>query len=237
MSAIRFGGMIQFKDEMPENLPRAIASMRKLCDYVVGYDDGSTDGSTNWAAAHVDHLMISPEPDWKNELQHKHKMLEHLRSVGVDWVLWMDADEELMRGTPDAARAMIAARPDLTGICLSEINLWADEQHYRIDRQFGDAGFLRLWKMRPELRYTQEQIDGGQLHLPQFPPAAREKIESLGYPSPGILHYSWSTPEKIIAKHERYRAQGQCGESLDRLAPDANAVRLPVKPEWFWPKE
>jgi glycosyltransferase involved in cell wall biosynthesis len=232
---MKFGGLIQFHNEMPDNLPRALRSMRKLCDYIVAYDDGSTDDSTKYAASYCDHLIVGAENDWKDEIRHKWLMLEHLRKIGVDWVLWMDADEELMRGTPDAARALIEARPDLTGICLSEINLWGDEQHYRIDRQFGDAGFLRLWKMRPELRY-EDPYDKG-LHRPQFPPAARERIESLGYPSPGILHYSWSTPEKIIAKHARYAAQGQCGESLDRLAPDANAVRLPVKPEWFWPKE
>jgi hypothetical protein len=232
---VKFGGLIQFKDEMPENLPRAVASMRKLCEYVVGYDDASTDGSAAWAAANLDHLFCGTENDWKAEIQHKWMMLEHLRKIGVDWVLWIDADEELMAPTPDAIRARIAEKPHLTGICLSEINLWRDREHYRIDRQFGDAGFLRLWRMRPELVYP-DPYDRG-LHRPQFPPPAQEKIESLGYPAPGILHYSWDSPAKIAAKHARYAAQGQSGESLDRLEDDPAAVRLPVRPEWFWPKE
>jgi hypothetical protein len=231
----KFGGLIQFHNEMTENLPRALWSMRKLCDYIVGYDDGSTDDSTRYAASYCDFLMIGTENDWQAEILHKHKMLEHLRKVGVDWVLWMDADEALMAPTPDAVRAKVAEDPDLTGICLSEINLWRDEQHYRVDRQFGDAGFLRLWRMRPELVYESPYDKG--LHRPQFPPAARERIVSLGYPAPGILHYSWSTPAKIKAKHARYAAQGQSGESLDRLEDDPAAVRLPVRPEWFMPKE
>lgn len=231
---MKYGGLIQFRDEMPENLPRAVASMRKLCDYIVGYDDASTDGSSAWAAAHLDYLFCGTENDWKAEIQHKWLMLEHLRKIGVDWVLWLDADEELMAPTPDAIRARIAEKPDLTGICLSEINCWGSRTHYRIDRQFGDAGFLRLWRMRPELVYP-DPYDRG-LHRPQFPPAAKEKIESLGYPAPGILHYSWDSPEKIVAKHARYAAQGQAGESLDRLAPDPSAVLVPVRPEWFWPK-
>jgi hypothetical protein len=229
--SLRFGGLVQVHNELPHNLPRAVASMRRMCDVIVGWDDGSTDGSGEWMDANLDHCFHQPN-DWSNEIEHKAKMLRWLQdqSPRVDWILWLDADEALMRDTPDAARALIEKRPDLTGICLSEINLWNDEHHYRVDRQFGDAGFLRLWKNRPELVYP-EGFPG--LHRPQFPPAARDCIESLGYPAPGILHYSWSSPEKVVAKHARYAAMGQCGESLDRIAPDPFAVRVPVNPDWF----
>lgn len=232
---MKFGGLIQFHNEMPENLPRAVASMRKLCDYIVGYDDASTDGSLAFAAAHMERCFTSTENDWKDEIRHKHMMLEHLRAIGVDWVLWLDADEELSPPAVAAIRKMVAEQPDLTGITVPEINLWGAPTHYRIDRQFGDAGFLRLWRMRPELVYV-DPFDKG-LHRPQFPPAAREKMGGLKYPDEPIIHYSWSSPEKIVAKHARYAAQGQSGESLDRLAPDPSAVLVPVRPEWFWPKE
>jgi len=230
----RFGGLIQFKDEMPENLPRAVASMRKLCDYVVGYDDASTDGSLAWAAQNLDHVFTSAENDWKAEIQHKWLMLEHLRKIGVDWVLWLDADEELSPPAVAAIQKLVAEQPDLTGITVPELNLWSKQTHYRIDRQFGDAGFLRLWRMRPELVYH-DPYDRG-LHRPQFPPAARDKMGGLKYPDEPIIHYSWDSDAKIVAKHARYAAQGQAGESLDRLAPDPSAVLVPVKPEWFWPK-
>lgn len=232
---MRFGGLIQFKDELANgNLPRAVASMRRLCDVVVGYDDGSVDGSGAWGDANLDHCFHGATPQWEREIQHKALMLGWLQNPlhpPVDWILWLDADEALMRDTPTAARALIERRPDLTGICLSEINLWGCETHYRVDRQFGDAGFLRLWRNRPELRYPINTYPG--LHQLQFPEAAREKIESLGYPAPGVLHYSWSTPEKIVAKHARYAAMGQCGEALDRIAPDPFAVLVPVNPDWF----
>lgn len=230
--ALRFGGLIQFHNELANgNLPRAVASMRRLCDVIVGYDDGSTDGSGEWGDANLDHCFHGAN-DWTREIEHKALMLQWLQAQAppVDWILWLDADEALMRDTPAAARAFIAAHPELTGLCLSEINLWGCETHYRIDRQFGDAGFLRLWKNAPGLRY-EDGYPG--LHRPQFPPAAREKIESLGYPAPGILHYSWSTPAKIVAKHARYAAMGQCGEALDRIAPDPFAVLVPADPSWF----
>lgn len=231
--SLRFGGLIQVHNELPENLPRAVASMRRLCDVIVGFDDGSTDGSGAWMDAHLDHCFHGATPNWANEIEHKRMMLEWLQRVAppVDWILWMDADEALMRDTPAAARAYVEAHPELTGLCLSEINLWNSEAHYRVDRGFGDAGFLRLWKNRPELVYPTDGYPG--LHRPQFPPAARDRIEILGQPAPGILHYSWSTPEKIVAKHARYAAMGQCGESLDRIAPDPFAVLVPVNQDWF----
>ena len=223
-------GLIQAFNELPENLPRAVASMRRICDKVVGYDDGSTDGSTAWMSDHLDKVFIGSVNDWKSELQHKSQMLEWARAEGCDWVLWLDADEEL---SPPAVAALrrLEDRDDLTGICVPEINLWRSKESYRVDSQFGDAGFLRCWRMCHRLRY---EPSGPGLHQQQFPPTARESMTSLRYPDEPIIHYSWDSPEKIVAKHARYAAMGQCGPSLDRLLDVPNAVLVPVKPEWFW---
>lgn len=234
MSDLKFIAIIQAFNELPDNLPRCVASARRLCQEIVGYDDGSTDGSGAWMDAHMDHVFHGAKNDWHDEIAHKKLMLDEAKRRGADWILWIDCDEQLMRGTPDAVKKRIAENPELTGICLCEINLWGDEQHYRTDKGFGDAGFLRLWKNRPELQYGEV---GPGLHRHQFPEAAREKIESLGYPSPGILHYSWSSHEKIVAKHARYEAQGQSGWNLSRLLPDPNAVLEPIDPDWLPPKE
>lgn len=224
-------GIIQFFNELPVNLPRAVRSMRRICDAVIGYDDASTDGSGAWADEHLDECFHGERNEWGREVAHKSLMLERARAIGADWVLWVDADEEL---SPPAVAALrrLEARPDLTGITIPEINLWRSQSSYRVDRAFGDAGFLRAWRMRPELRYH-DAPEG--LHQAQFPPAARERMAGLRYPDEPMIHYSWDSPEKIAAKHARYAAQGQCGENLDRLQDDPAAVLVPVKPEWFWP--
>ena len=227
-----FGAMIQFYNEMPDNLTRVVASARRLCKYVVGYDDGSTDGSNEWGDANLDICLHGTTTDWMGQITHKVAMLDELKKLGVDWILWMDADEELSPPAVTAIPRVIQNNPELTGVYIPQLNLWSNRQHYRVDRKFGKAKFLRLWKNRSELVY--HEITRG-LHQEQFPPAALENTTSLKYPDEPIIHYAWDSPEKIRAKHARYAAMGQTGEDLDRLAEDPNAVLIPVKPEWFWP--
>lgn len=231
----RWGGLIQVKDELPENLPRAVASMRRICDVIVGYDDASTDGSLEWMREHLDHVFAGEVNDWEAEVEHKAMMLEWLRAQGVDWVLWLDADEAISPPAVVALRRLAANDPSLTGICVPEINLWRSESHYRVDDGFGDAGFLRCWRMRPELRY--DDVTTRRLHRHQFPEAARERMTSLRYPDEPIVHYSWSSPAKIEAKFLRYARAGLGGWNLSRLQDRHDAVLVPVDPRWFWPKD
>lgn len=240
---MKFIAIVQAFNEMPENLPRCVASARRLCHEVVGYDDGSTDGTGAWMDANLDHVFHGERNEWKEEIRHKHLMLEEARRRGADWVLWIDCDEELSPPAVAAIPRAIGADPALTGVCIPEINLWRDRQHYRVDAQFWPAGFLRLWRVRPELRYTEDQVEQRSLHRPQFPDAAREKMVSLEQPDhvlgvvgEPMVHYSWDSPEKIAAKYARYAAQGQDGWALERLRDTPDAVLAPARPEWFWPK-
>lgn len=237
-------GIIQFYDELKNgNLPRAVRSMRRICNEIIGYDDGSTDGGGAWGDANLDACIHGASNDWDAEIQHKHAMLEEAKRRGADWVLWLDADEEL---SPQAVAGLrkLEGKEGVTGICIPEINLWRDEHNYRIDSQYGNAGFLRAWRVTPLLKYSDEQVWGRGLHLPQFPKAAQAKLEGLQQPDhelgiigEPIIHHSWSSPEKIQAKYERYKAKGQSGWSLDRLLDSQHAVRVKVRPEWFWPSE
>ncbi|OGL25189.1 hypothetical protein A3A68_01800 [Candidatus Saccharibacteria bacterium RIFCSPLOWO2_01_FULL_48_13] len=230
-NVLTFGAMIQFNNEMPENLPRAVASARKLCKYVVGYDDASTDGSGEWGDANLDVCLHGKTTDWMGQINHKIAMLAELKKLNVDWIFWLDADEELSPTALAAIPRVIEAHPELTGIYIPQVNLWSDRQHYRVDRKFGRSKFLRLWKNRPELMY--HEVTRG-LHQEQFPPAANENTTTLKRPDEPIIHYSWDSPQKIRAKHARYAAMGQTGEDLNRIAEDPNAELIPVKPEWFW---
>lgn len=231
--SMRWVGLIQAFNELPENLPRAIASMRKLCDMIVGYDDASTDGTREWMQSHLDHVIVGEQNDWKSEIAHKKLMLDWIRAnANADWILWMDADEEL---SPPAVRAIraIESRQDITGIKVPGINLWRSKQHFRVDRSYGNASHLKCWKMRPELIYEDLRYC---LHWPQYPPAAKESAVGLIYPDEPMLHYSWDSPEKIRAKHAMYKSLGQSGEDLDRLEDDSGAALVPVDPSWFWPE-
>lgn len=222
---MKYCGIIQFYNEMPENLPRAVASMRRVCGAVIGYDDGSTDGSGAWAQDNLDHVIVGRENAWKDEILHKQLMLERARQLyASDWILWLDADEVL--SAPLVRYLNEREFPhDLTGIRIREVNLWRQPDLYRVDRSFGSGAFLRVF--RPQLNY----IVRSGLHQRQFPRGADRNILELK--ETPIIHYSWDSPEKIQAKYERYKAQGQRGENLDRLLDDPEAELVPVQREWF----
>lgn len=237
-------GIIQVYNELPENLPRAVRSARRLCQEMIGYDDGSTDGSGAWMDANLDHVIHGERNEWNMELLHKHLMLEEAKRRGADWIFWIDCDEELSPPALAAIPRCIDGDAEMTGIGIPEMHLWRTQTHYRVDAGFGRSGFLRLWRVTPALRYSDEQIFGRTLHQWQFPPSARERMGGLAQPSPEIgvvgepmLHYSWDSPAKITAKYERYKAMGQEGWNLERLKDSDYAELIPARPEWFWPKE
>ena len=88
-------GIMRFYNEMPENLPRAALSLRKVCRYVIGYDDGSTDDWREHSPPLFDLTITGNENCWEEETKHRAQLLEQAYKFQPDWILQLDADEEL----------------------------------------------------------------------------------------------------------------------------------------------
>lgn len=96
------------KDE-EENLPHCLRSIEGFCDEVVVYDTGSSDHTKE--LAHVRGASVI-EGYWDGDFARaRNAALAHCRG---QWILWIDADEELECDGPAAARRRLAALPAST---------------------------------------------------------------------------------------------------------------------------
>jgi glycosyltransferase involved in cell wall biosynthesis len=228
-----FVGIIQFWNEMPENLPRAVRSLRRFCTHVVGYDDASTDGSREWATENLDHLFCGEVNDWEAEVSHKSMMLEEAKKYAPDWFFWLDADEEVSPGAVDALLHQPIGR-GVTGLRLHSVHLWKSQTMHRVDEAYNAGDFLRAWRNVDGLCYPPAAVNSRRLHQSQFPPQAAKNAILLDRDAAPIVHYSWDTAEKIAAKYNLYKSHGQSGKNLSRCADGPGVIVEPTKEGWFW---
>jgi hypothetical protein len=228
-------GILQVHQELtvdPAHLPRVLRSLRRVCSHVVAYDDGSADGSAEWLAAEADVLIRGARNDWKAELAHKEAMLRAADQFEPDWIVWLDADEELSPGAVKEfhQRDKGWRRDGVTGVRILECNLWRDRLHRRLDTKFEDGWFMRFWRWRPGLSYGRV-ADG--LHQTQFPPGISTREIRLDPETCRVIHYSWDSPRKIEGKLERYRRAGDLA-NLPRMTDHGGVQLGPVPDEWRW---
>lgn len=132
-------------------LPRLLASLRGAVDEVVVLDTGSHDRTTTVAWERGASVFRG---HWEDDFAKARN--EALACANGDWILWVDADEELV-APPEALRALVAAGDDSYEI---EIESAVDE------REAGDRFVhttLRLFRRGPETRWegrVHEQVVG-----------------------------------------------------------------------------
>jgi glycosyltransferase involved in cell wall biosynthesis/Tfp pilus assembly protein PilF len=129
------------KDE-EDNLGRCLRSVEGTVDEIIVVDTGSTDGSVAIAERHGARVIHEP---WKGDFA-------AARNVGIDaatgeWILFLDADEELMGG--EVLKEIVADADDLEGFYLREVSYVGETAG--VDAVVHQA--LRLFRNRPAHRF------------------------------------------------------------------------------------
>jgi len=138
------------KDE-EEALPRCLRSVEGVADEIVIVDTGSTDRTV--AIAESFGAKVIHEPWTGDFAKHRNTSLD---AATGDWLLILDADEELVDG---AALRPLLSDPDMEGYSLREVNYIGQEAGLEA---VVNAAF-RVFRNRPEYRYDgalHEQIQG-----------------------------------------------------------------------------
>ena len=108
------------KDE-EKALPRCLASLDRLVDEVVVYDTGSTDATVALARRAGARVV---QGYWDDDFgRARNACLEHCLG---EWILWVDADEQLVCPDPRGLRGALASAHDVDGLLTEIYNLSGD---------------------------------------------------------------------------------------------------------------
>jgi cellulose synthase/poly-beta-1,6-N-acetylglucosamine synthase-like glycosyltransferase len=226
---IKLIGFLQIHNESKkENLERVLNHLSKFCDDIVIYDDGSTDNSIELALKYTKNIIIGETNDFQNELEHKQQLLNLALSLNPDWIIWLDADEVFDKhGEMYGIRALCnyGDSKKIDGFSFQEFNLWKSTGEYRVDELWHKLWQVRLWKNNGKLKFLQEK----GLHR-QIYPLGLNKILRSDFK---VIHYGFSSEEKLRQKYEMYKKAGQTGRSLERFY-DENGIKLKkFSRDWF----
>ena len=176
------------------NLPRTLASVR-FADEVIVLDSGSTDKTLEIAAGFRNVKIIS-EP-WKGFSAQKNSAIEKCNS---QWVLSLDADEELSRELQIEIRTLLSGDPPADAYLLRRRNL-----------------FLHKW-IRHGGFYPDPKLRLFRRHAANFAPSARfsdrpvhetisfdGRLETLAH---DIIHHAYPDLENYIEHMDRYSSLG-----------------------------
>lgn len=220
-------GFAQCYNELSKgNLKRCLDSMSKYCDTICIYDDGSTDGSADAALEYPKvRLLRGKGNDFSRELYHKDELLRFTLDQSPDWIFWMDFDEILEKRAEDGGLRHFAENAEYDGYTFHEINLWRSEKYYRIDNQFNDGLFCRLWRNNGQLSYAPSH----GLHHRQYP----DGLMSIKDSHIEVIHYGFASDANIIGKYHTYKDNGQAGWALYRIIDESSLRLSKTKAEWL----
>jgi len=207
------------------NLRRCLESMDKYCNEIVIYDDASTDSSVKVAREFTDLIYRGQVNEWGKEAEHRQQLLELALAHSPDWIFWLDADEVIEKEGEQGGLRMLCEAAEFDSYAFHEVNLWRTPAFYRLDNSYNDGWFCRLWKNTGEL--VIENKPG--LHQRLVPKGLKNEGQS-GFQ---VLHYGFSSDDRILDKFTTYRAHGQSGWPLWRLVDERSLKVARSNPDWF----
>jgi glycosyltransferase involved in cell wall biosynthesis len=166
-----------------DHLRRCLGSIRDFCDEIVVVDTGSTDDTVAIAESFGAKVLHKP---WRDDFAASRNFA--LDAVTAEWVLYIDADEELVMKDIHAMRAVVrdASNVMAFGLRMHTQANWTPYHDYR------------MWRHRDDIRFT------GEIHESTMTGIMRVASETSRILQPteiDILHHGYEGD--LTAKHRR----------------------------------
>lgn len=222
--------ILQIHNELEKgNLARFFSHHQSLVDNIIVCDLASTDGSYEYANKFTPFVFRSGINDFEHELKYKSFMLEKSKSLGLNFVLFLDADEIIScdrKMINDMCLYLVNSGFDAGSF--TQINLWRSNNYQRMDNNYGNAEFVRLWHIKKKTKFIDTKIG---LHKKLYPNGINKVYHFKYVP---VLHYGFSDEKNIAFKYLNYKKFGQTGKLLERLINE-DTLELSEVPSNFFP--
>jgi len=227
-NSLKLVGFVKcFNEGTNGNLERCLHQLSIFCNDIVVCDDSSTDNSLEIVKKYTSNIIQMPN-EFKKELYHKQKLLELALSLNPDWIVFLDPDEIFDRnGELGGIRSLChyGNKHKIDSFSFLFYNLWKGKENYRVDERWNDHWRPQLWKNNGNLRF---EVQEG-LHFGQYPSGLKKNRRT----DIKIIHYGFSSEEKVNQKYEKYSNHGQTGYALERIK-DENSLKVKkFEKEWF----
>ena len=166
-----------------EHLQRCLNSIKDFCDEIIVVDTGSTDNTVEIATAFATKVL---HKEWKQDFAASRNFA--LDAVTAEWVLYIDADEELVMDDVVVLRQQVADAQDVMAFGLrmhTQVN-WTPYLDYR------------MWRNRDDIRFI------GEIHETTMDGILRVGQETNRILEPidiSIMHHGYEGD--LTAKHQR----------------------------------
>lgn len=177
-----FAAAIIVKNEA-HHLRRCLPSLSGLCDQIVLVDTGSTDDSVAVAIAHGATVL---HREWDGDFSSARNL--GLDAIDAQWILYIDADEEVQQPDLASIRDALRAAQGVAGFLVkfaSHVGWTPYWEH-------------RVWLHRPDVRFR------GKIHettVPDLRRIVREEGQRFERIDLSIQHYGYEGDQR--AKHAR----------------------------------
>lgn len=200
---VKISACLIVRDE-EEHLERCLRSLAGVAQEIVVVDTGSKDGTVSIAKRHG---AVIGHFDWCDDFSAARNAALELATG--NWILWIDADEELVADSMAAFRRAVV-RPQFGGFDISIVNFTDDHD--------GGESFqhcpTRFFRNLPGIRFT------GRIHEQVTPSLIELGLPWARLEGAQILHYGY-LPEEMERKSKLQRTIGMLEREVQMNPEDS----------------
>jgi glycosyltransferase involved in cell wall biosynthesis len=171
-----------------DNIGRTLESVRTIANEIIVVDSGSTDATVSLVQQSGGKVFVEP---WKGFAAQKNSALA---KATCDWILSLDADEEVSPELAASIRELLKSTPRLSGYTMNRRNMY-------LKRWLKHSGYYP----DPKLRLVRRGATQFELR------AVHEDMKmqgELGHLNGDLIHYAYPTLESFIEHANRYSSLG-----------------------------